>query len=306
LESVPCNLCGREDAQTLFESPADLAGSDHLADFVASTDRYDRYGRIVRCRGCGLVFTNPRPSEEQIRRSYAMAEDHEYADEDCSRSINAHMSLFTIRKLACGGRLLDVGCATGYFLNAARLDFDVMGVELSRWAAEHARTRLGLNIHCGTIDDLPPAEGPFDVLTLNDVIEHVTDPQRTLHRAASLLRPGGILYLITPDVRSLSARILRGRWWGFRPAHLYYFSADTLSRMLERAGLEPVLIRSYGRIFTYRYWLSRIRNYPAVVYRTAAAVIRRLRLQDEFLYLNTRDSLELCARRVTTRPAVGG
>ena len=180
-----------------------------------------------------------------------------------------------------------------------------MGVEPSHWAVEHARTRLGLDVHQGTLDDLPSTAGSFDVVAFNDVIEHVTDPQAMLRRAADFLRPGGILYLITPDIGSLSARILRGRWWGLRPAHLYYFSAETLTRMLRQAGLEPVLLRSYGRIFTYGYWLSRIRSYPALVYRSAATVIRRLEIQDKFLYLNTRDSIELCARRISSKATAG-
>jgi SAM-dependent methyltransferase len=170
---------------------------------------------------------------------------------------------------------------------------------------EHARSRLRLDVREGTFDDVPLDAGPFDVVSMNDVIEHVTDPQEMLRRAAAMLRPGGILYLVTPDVCSLSARILRGRWWGFRPAHLYYFSVATLGQMLERAGLEPVLTRSYGRIFTYGYWLSRIRNYPAFAYRAVAAVIRALEIEDKFLYLNTRDSIEMCARKLSPEPTAG-
>ena len=99
---------------------------------------------------------------------------------------------------------------------------------------------------------------------------------------------------MTPNVRSLSARLLRGRWWGLRPAHLYYFAPDTLTAMLGKAGLEVVLLKSYGRIFTYGYWLSRLKNYPRWVFATARAVIGGLGLENKFLYLDTRDSMELC------------
>jgi 2-polyprenyl-3-methyl-5-hydroxy-6-metoxy-1,4-benzoquinol methylase len=135
------------------------------------------------------------------------------------------MSLHTIKRHVSGGRLLDVGCATGYFLNAARLDFEVSGVEPSRWAVDYARTRLHLNVTEGHLEAVDlPLEG-FDVITMNDVIEHFSDPRAALERSAALLRPGGILYLVTPDIGSLSARVLRGRWWGLRPAHLYYSPA---------------------------------------------------------------------------------
>jgi hypothetical protein len=106
-----------------------------------------------------------------------------------------------------------------------------------------------------------------------DVVEHLPDPRATLRAAASLLREGGLLYLLTPDVESVSARLLRSRWWGLRPAHLYYFSPATLSALLGQVGFEVVLIKSYGRIFTYGYWLSRVRHYPGWIHRSAAAVI---------------------------------
>jgi SAM-dependent methyltransferase len=295
LDPVRCNLCGADDTRILFEDLAPLSQDVALADFLATTDRYDHYGRIVRCRSCGLVYTSPRPAPAQLAHGYTEAVDDDYAQEDASRSINAHMALHTIKRFARSGRLLDVGCATGYFLNAARLDFETCGIEPSRWAAEYARDRLGLDVRQGLLDDasFPPAS--FDVVTLNDVIEHLVDPAATLARLNGLLRPGGLLYLVTPNIESASARILRGYWWGLRPAHLYYFSPRTLTAMLEKAGFRVVCLKRYGRIFTYQYWLSRLRSYPRWLSATVAAVIRVFGVEDKFLYLDTRDSMEICA-----------
>ena len=299
LDPGRCNLCGASDTRVLFEDLAPLSEGVELADFLASTDRYDHYGRIVRCRRCGLVYASPRPSAAQLAHGYTETVDEDYAQEDASRSINAHMALHTIKRFARSGRLLDVGCATGYFLNAARLDFETCGVEPSRWAAEYARERLKLDVRQGVLDDVsfPPAS--FDVVTLNDVIEHLVDPAATLAHLSGLLRPGGLLYLVTPSIESVSARILRGYWWGLRPAHLYYFSPRTLTAMLEKSGYRVVYLKRYGRIFTYRYWLSRLRNYPRWLSATVAAVIRGLGVEDKFLYLDTRDSMEICAVKRT-------
>lgn len=297
LESVSCNLCGSSGSTVLYESPLGLSDPEGVADFMASTDRFDRYGRIVRCQGCGLVYTNPRPPSAEIARGYSEAVDRDYAIEDSSRSINAHLALHTIKRFVGSGRLLDVGCSTGYFLNAARLDFEPCGVEPSRWAAEYACSRLRLEVHHGTLADASLAEGSFDVITLNDVIEHLTDPLAALGTLRALLRPRGLLYLVTPNIRSLSARLLGGRWWGLRPAHLYYFAPDTLSAMLEKAGFEVAQVKSYGRIFTYGYWLSRLKNYPRWAFGAAGALIRALSVEDKFLYLDTRDSMEVCALR---------
>jgi 2-polyprenyl-3-methyl-5-hydroxy-6-metoxy-1,4-benzoquinol methylase len=302
LEEVGCNLCGADDFKVLYDSPYDTDDARGVADYVATTNRYGRYGRVVRCLRCGLVYTNPRPRPETLHEGYAEAVDTEYAEEDFSRSINAHMALRTIKKFVRSGRLLDVGCATGYFLNAARLDFDVHGVEPSRWAVNYARERLGLPVTHGTLDHAELEPG-FDVVSLNDVIEHVSDPRAALQRVHALLKPGGLVYLVTPDVAGLAARVLRGRWWGLRPAHVFYFSTATLSRLLRECGLEPVLVRSYGRIFTYGYWLSRLQGYPAPIHRTVGRVIDLLGVEEKLLYLDTRDSVEVCARKASPNGA---
>jgi len=297
LEFVTCNLCGGDDFHVVYDQTPRDQEADDLADFVASTDRYDAYGRIVRCNRCQLVYTNPRPRAEAISEGYRKAVDPDYAREDSSRSINAHLSLHTLKRFAHSGRLLDVGCATGYFLNAARLDFETQGLELSEWAAKYAKERLRLDVINEGLDEAQLPAEHFDVVTLNDVVEHFTDPKAALVRIHSLLRPGGLLYLVTPDIESLSARLMRGRWWGLRPAHVYYFSPKTLTALLRETGFEVELVKSYGRIFTWGYWLSRLKNYPAPVYRTVAAVVGAFGLDAKFLYIDTRDSMEVCARR---------
>jgi 2-polyprenyl-3-methyl-5-hydroxy-6-metoxy-1,4-benzoquinol methylase len=296
LELVPCNLCGRDDFSVLFNSPLRVSEQD-AADFMASTDRFDRYGQIVRCRGCGLVYANPRPVRQRLQEGYARAEDVDYAREASSRSINAHISLHTIKKYVERGRILDVGCSTGYFLNAARLSFEPYGVEPSRWASRFAREVLSIDVRQGSLEDADFPESWFDVVTMNDVIEHLADPRSCLEKARKLLRVQGLLYVVTPNIASLSSRLLRGRWWGLRPAHLYYFSPRTLEAMLSAVGFETVFKKSFGRIFTYGYWASRLSNYPRPVSATAKTIVRKLKVQDKFLYLDTRDTIELCAIR---------
>jgi 2-polyprenyl-3-methyl-5-hydroxy-6-metoxy-1,4-benzoquinol methylase len=296
LELVPCNLCGRDDNSVLFNSPLRVSERE-AADFMASTDRFDRYGQIVRCRSCGLVYANPRPIPRQLHEGYARSEDVDYAREASSRSINAHISLHTIKRFVERGRILDVGCSTGYFLNAARLSFEPYGIEPSRWAVSFARDVLSLDVRLGSLEDADFPEGWFDVVTMNDVIEHLPDPRSCLSRTHELLRARGLLYIVTPNIASLSARLLRGRWWGLRPAHLYYFSTRTLEAMLDATGFETVFKKSFGRIFTYSYWASRLSNYPRPVSSTARTLVRKLKIEDKFLYLDTRDTVELCAVR---------
>jgi SAM-dependent methyltransferase len=101
---------------------------------------------------------------------------------------------------------------------------------------------MGFRIHTGTVEDAPYPPPEFDLVSLVHVIEHLPDPVRTLARAAGFLRPGGRMFLLTPNADSLTFRFLRGAWYPLEsPRHLHLFDARTLARACRRAGLEPVL-----------------------------------------------------------------
>lgn len=297
LEIVACNLCGSSRERVRFESPTPWSegASSH---FAATTDKFGAYGTVRECLDCGLVYTSPRPAPGALLSGYEDNEDSDYDSERDSRSMNAHLSLAMIRRHVPGGRLLEIGCANGFFLNAARMSYETVGVEPSRAASEYARSKLRLDVPAATMADARFPDASFDAVALIDVIEHVPDPLAMLREAARVTRPGGVLYLVTPDVESLSARVLRGRWWGLRPAHIFYFSPRTLAAMLEKAGFRPVETRSYGRIFSWGYWLTRLSNYPRAVTVPVEKLIKVLGIQDKFLYLDTRDSIQVVARKV--------
>jgi 2-polyprenyl-3-methyl-5-hydroxy-6-metoxy-1,4-benzoquinol methylase len=296
LEDVPCPLCGDARKLVRHERPYRLGSVSDAASFAATTDEFSSYGRVVACVACGHLYTSPRPSAAALLGGYEGCVDDAYLTESSSRSINAHLSLSTIKRCSSGGRLLELGSSVGYFLNAARVDFDVVGVEPSDWARKIARERFKLEVlSLKEAEALEPAS--FDVAAMIDVLEHVTDPKQELARAVELLKPGGVLYLVTPDVSSLSAKILGSYWWGLRPAHVQYFSEERLSKLLGELGFEIVLAKSFGRIFTWGYWATRLKNYPWLVRDLVDGTIRELGIEKKFLYLDTRDSIEICARK---------
>lgn len=295
MNRTPCRLCGSGNQRLLYKKKR-YAGVRPELNVVITSDIYGSYEDIVLCGDCGFAYQDPAPGEQDLKSAYSALRDDRYFEEDDCRSMNAHLSLRTIRRLRNGGALLDVGCSTGIFLNAARINFEVHGVEPSAWAAGFAKNSLNLKaVVNDTFENLVLPDAYFDVVTLIDVIEHVADPRKTLQKACRLLKPGGLLYLVTPDIRSLSASLLGGYWWGLREAHLSYFSEKTISGLLEELGFSVAGVRSYGRIFSYSYWLSRIRKYPAVFYGAADLLGRALNIGDKVIYINTRDSIEVCA-----------
>lgn len=289
LQTVPCPLCGAEDDRTLYEQA--VSGFDARL----TTDVYGGFGRIVRCRRCAMIYRNPREPAEEIETAYRSSEDPDAPSEGECRSINALLSLRVIRDHISQGRLLEVGSSLGYFLNAAQPRFEVVGVEPSRWAARMARERFHVQV---LEEDVRPdlfGKETFDVVVAIDVLEHLADPLPVLTCLATFLRPGGILYVVTPNIASFSARLLGRWWWGFRPAHLTYFSPDTLGRMLTGAGFEVRQSRSYGRVFSYGYWMSRLKNYPRFLVGILSFVLALLGWSGKVLYLDTRDSMEVIA-----------
>ncbi len=143
-----------------------------------------------------------------------------------------------IRRLKPGGRLLELGCAYGFFLAAANPHYDVTGVEIAVDAAAHARGQ-GLNVITGAADEAMLAGlAPFDVIVLLDVIEHLPDPAGTLALCERHLNPGGIIVIATGDFGALPARMAGARWRLMTPPqHLWFFTRDSMRGLAASVGL---------------------------------------------------------------------
>jgi SAM-dependent methyltransferase len=144
-----------------------------------------------------------------------------------------------IRKHCTGGRLLEIGCAYGFFLQEARRFFDVAGIEIAEDAAAYCRQR-GLRVVAGAADERNLAQfGTMDVIVLLDVVEHLPNPGETLALCERHLNPGGIIVITTGDFGSLYARISGARWRLMTPPqHLWYFTRDSMQRLSQAIGMQ--------------------------------------------------------------------
>ena len=151
---------------------------------------------------------------------------------------SAGAELLWLRLEGAGERLLDVGCGNGEFLNKMRgAGWEVTGVEPDAESVRMGRSHFGLEIHHGVLEDVCLPDGTFDAITMQHAVEHLPDPVRTLQSAYRLLRPGGRLVVVTPNVNSLARRHFSRHWvhWD-PPRHLFLFSNRTLGRALTEAG----------------------------------------------------------------------
>jgi SAM-dependent methyltransferase len=200
---------------------------------------------ILRCERCGLgrAETIGFDPESYYTSDYFSGERPDgYADyigtENILRREFAGTVQF-IRKFRASGRLLDVGCAYGFFLHEAKRFFDVLGIELAEDAAEHCR-RSGLNVFTGQADETFLGRlGTTDVIVLLDVIEHLPSPRDTIALLVNHLDPGGIIVITTGDFSSLYSRVAGAHWRLMTPPqHLWFFSQASMQAMAVSLGLQ--------------------------------------------------------------------
>lgn len=217
----------------------------------ARADSYLRKGELtlVRCVRCGMIYADPAPDEmvsgvyyDQQGESFYLSPAKLEADYS---PVRFEREVRLLRRHCSGGAILDVGCSSGAFLfhlkRAFGGDYDVLGTDVSGPPLDYAESR-----------GVPVARGdflthefhrPFDAITFWAVLEHLAAPARFLERAAALLNPGGLCFVLVPNMRSLAARTLGVRYRYIYPQHLNYFAARTL-RLLVEQRFEVMEMRS--------------------------------------------------------------
>lgn len=187
----------------------------------------------VKC-DCGFVWMNPYPNNEGLAKYYDDYIGRRSAETWLceARQIQYRIDRDFLERFVNRGKVLDVGCSGGYFLDVLGDKFDRHGIEIDPEAVKCANDNYDFTVTHGRIEDYPDTE--FDIITMRGVIEHFPNPAEVMDKVASLLRRGGILYIAaTPDVSSFCADIYRENWNQFQPVeHLSYFSVPSLTRFL--------------------------------------------------------------------------
>ena len=246
---IKCNLCGNEDVKLKY--------SLELC-------------KIYMCPNCNLVFTDQgslkyKQGKEMYSADYFQITHPNFFREsgiDYAKYLRKSKKLQTFLKEAKtlgkykpGGVLLDIGCATGVFLDMARKEgFNVYGVELSDYAAKYAKERFNLKVFNGKLEESKFKKGMFDVITMWDFFEHVPDPSIILSKAKELLKDDGIIVIQTVNddcfMCNMADKIYKlSNGLVSKPAslvhpvhHITHFSKKTLFKMLHKHGLKPVHI----------------------------------------------------------------
>ena len=228
MKYVNCNICNTDDT------------------FLVTTQ--NGY-KVVQCKNCGLVYVNPRPDNETLKRLYA--EYHQRNGKDVNdwaklMGKNFKEVLSFLNKVLPGkGKLLDIGCGYGHFIEIMkRQGWSVCGIDLSPKVLLYAKEK-GLDVFETSIDDVSFPDEYFDAVTAFYVLEHVTNPLHALKNIFKMLKPCGILVLrvphTTPIIRFLSFFRIKNNLYDI-PYHLFDYSPQTITQLLKKSGFSTVSV----------------------------------------------------------------
>jgi 2-polyprenyl-3-methyl-5-hydroxy-6-metoxy-1,4-benzoquinol methylase len=267
-EYVNCPLCGENDTEDLFIAP--------VQNFQKGFFSFDEW-KIVKCKHCGLIFVNPRISQE-VNDNYYRFEiegDHKFIDHHFIDTAQTQTPYWTrilrlINQQKKQGKLLDIGSGNGAFLVQARLaGFDVEGQDISPYFLNYCKKTYGLKIHEGELSSLHLPSNCFDIVTLFDVIEHHRQPQDLLQEVRRILKPDGIIVISTHDIGNFFARLYGKKWRMIYPiGHLIYYTKQTLANSLKQSGFQIVRIGEANIIDTvwYKEGINSIRSFFTTIF----------------------------------------
>lgn len=230
---VGCNICGLNNTEIFQEAEPPF--------------------KVVKCKNCGLVYTNPQPDRKLIDEHYQEKYYKEWIEKQMEKRIPMWKKrLKALNKYKKKGRLLDVGSGIGTFLKLARKEgFKVCGTEISEFASKYVKNNLKIDIFRGDLEEAHFPHESFDVVTMWHTLEHLPNPKATLEEIHRILKKGGLLVVAVPNLNNFTTQILyllakgkklmlfsnQAKEW-----HLYHFSCQTLSYILKKTGFEIIKI----------------------------------------------------------------
>lgn len=190
---------------------------------------------IFRCLNCKIVFLGNNLDDKCIRDLYGYYGSDVFLDSTSSiTKLRYEKLLDNFERHREKNAIIDIGCGAGYFMvSAAIRGWHVDGTEISEEAIKLVEKK-GQRVICGDITSLELEKDKYDVATLFEFIEHTAEPENTIRRVKYIVRPGGLIYITTPNYNSITRRLLGNRWGIFHKEHFFYFTTKNLTDLLNK------------------------------------------------------------------------
>jgi len=232
MEDSRCDFCGQANTRLLYKKFDNISKTNY---------------NILRCKNCGLVYTNPRLDPEEFVKFYSPAY---YGSNKDSKTREKYQldKIKKVERFKKSGKILDIGCGSGDFLLLAiEKGWEAYGIEISKEVTENLRKILGSNIFVGKSENAPFQEEYFDVITLWHVLEHLVSPLNVIRKIRWWLKKNSLLIVAVPNFNSLQSRLFKEKWFHLdMPRHLYHFTPSVLGRKLEEEGFKVKRINFFS------------------------------------------------------------
>lgn len=237
--------------------------------------------KVLSCTICGLSRTDPPPYEDDVTAEIYQdfSFNDAYKNPELWESFFIQMFKYA-NKYKPNGKLLDIGCGSGFFINLARKKgYDTYGVELNKDAVNYGKNELNLNIVNLDLESANFPSNYFDVVTCSQLLEHIAKPNELLLEINRILKKDGILMLEVPNFNGLLVKLWKDKWSGFQPQwHIWQFKPKSLRKLLNKNQFEAIHIVCNQNIYTgqpLNFYKRLIRNTIYVLIEAFASIINR-------------------------------
>lgn len=223
--------------------------TDGAREWLCAPDRFhgrkEKY-RLLRCSNCSLAWLGNPPRPEEMHLHYTDAYDRliSASGQDSPHRWRGRNAALAPYKQS--GALLDLGCSSGAFLKSLPgNEWSLYGIEMSEESARTAQAETGAKVFVGDILDAQFPPESFDAITCFDVLEHLYEPRKVVAKVAGWLKPGGIFYVLVPNIDSAEGRVFGSYWHGLElPRHLFHYCPASLKFLAESFGLRPLSLQT--------------------------------------------------------------
>ena len=250
-----CPICNHSESKKMLIRNQEAQSSEDRPAFM--------------CGACKTIFAEDylKDRSNLYSENYApWSDDSEHVADSKIRTFRSQLSLMMPYIAPEGKKLLDAGTAKGYLMAAAgQLGFDAYGFDISKSAIDSAKKAFKNKVFCGTIEDANYKDGEFDIITMTDILEHLTDPHKFMKKAGQLVKTGGLLLIITPNSGSITRKILGKNWYQFKEEHIIYYTKKGLAHLLKTQGFELVFAKANTKTFSLKYTYEYVKKYKIAV-----------------------------------------
>lgn len=257
---------------------------------------------IIRCTNCKLVQVSNPPSRDEIAKIYSSDyfDKGKYCDDFAANmETNRRLNLLKSLRLKSDAKILDYGCATGDFVKSLSGMYEAWGCDISESAINIARkNNPSLANRFFLINEATLFLKKFDVIVLWDVLEHLSDPLSAMQVIVNMLKPNGALIISTPNIATVTAKLMKSRWaFMTPPEHLAFFSPKSLDYLFHMIGVTRCSLKNKGKWVNFAFLLYKLkRKFPKILPAKLLSFIQRSALKKICIYVPTCDIMYASAK----------